>query len=163
MAGNPGGERASPFSIQLVEAYVHEMKVARRALDKDESAEPTVRLGTPSAAMQEDMLGFSVRWTANVTFPLSPELVVDLSCTVTGEFISENAVSDELYDSFQNRESFILLWPYLRAYVGEIGRMVAVELPPLPTVDVRRFFAQQEDSGDAVRDTTEADEPSGAG
>jgi len=95
--------------------------------------------------MQDDLLGFAVRCTAEVTFPVSPQVVLQFSCTVAGEFTSDTPVSDELYDTFQNRESFILLWPYVRSFVGEMSRILALELPPLPTVDMRRFFGLEDE------------------
>jgi hypothetical protein len=63
-----------------------------------------------------------------------------VTCGIEGQFVSEEPLPDDAFERFREREAFVLLWPYIRAAVGEITRMLGVLVPPLPTVDVRSIL-----------------------
>lgn len=131
---------APAFDTQLDNAFVHELSAVRRKVTADDPSGPTVNALSPSAVMSEDREGFSVQWSVRVFAPTDAGEAVEINCTVEGQFSRDVPVDDELFSSFRTRESFILLWPYARSAVGEIARMLALDIPPLPTVDVRRFL-----------------------
>jgi hypothetical protein len=71
-----------------------------------------------------------------VTVRLSPEIVASIDCAIDGTFESEVPLNDDFVAEFINGGAKVILWPYLRAAVGEIARMAEVDAPPLPTLDV---------------------------
>lgn len=89
----------------------------------------------PHASEARDVGGFTVLAGADVTHAWARQCAT-IRCVVTGYFSYEGEVDPELLARFQHREAMVLLWPYVRAAVGEIGRMMDIELPPLPTLDV---------------------------
>lgn len=157
MTASPHEREGPPgFSIQLEDVFLHELRGWRREPEPDEPSEPRIDAAPVGAFIQEDRRGFSVRWRATIRYPAAPDEVVEVSCTVEGRFASPSDIDEDLYELFKARESFILLWPYLRASAGEVGRMMAVRLPPLPIVDVRSFLAAIDD---AAREEESAELP----
>jgi hypothetical protein len=74
----------------------------------------------------------------SVTYRYSGTHVVHLFCSVEGDFRSTSKITERRFESFREREAFVLLWPYLRASIGELARMLEIRMPPLPVLDVRR-------------------------
>lgn len=60
--------------------------------------------------------------------------MADLRCSVAGIFRIDEP--DAIYHGrFSSRESVVLIYPYLRASVGQVWRMSGIQVPPMPTLD----------------------------
>jgi hypothetical protein len=136
-----------PFDVQLVGATVHEIRTSRRRRKRTDSDKPIIEswLQPHLHAGPEEGL-FTVLAGADVTHVAGPRQMATVHCSVMGFFSYRGAVSDEMLTRFQHVESMVLLWPYLRAAVAELARMMDTDLPPLPTLDVLKEL--QRDSGD---------------
>jgi hypothetical protein len=86
---------------------------------------------------------FTVLAGADVTHVVRDQAVT-VHCVVIGLFSHGEEVSPSLLRRFQHHEAMVLLWPYLRAAVGEIGHMMDLGLPPLPTLDVLKVLQATE-------------------
>lgn len=67
--------------------------------------------------------------------PGSPGVpTADLRCSVGGVFRAEPPDA-AVMGRFGVREAVVLIYPYLRASVGQIWRISGTQMPPLPTLD----------------------------
>ena len=125
-----------PFDVQLVGVSVHEIRTGRRKRRRTDQERPVVEswLQPHSGAANDDGV-FTVIAGVDVTYAVGDQAAT-IRCGVVGLFRHEAEVAPELLARFQHREAMILLWPYVRAAVGEIGHMMDLGLPPLPTLDV---------------------------
>lgn len=126
----------SLFPIQLVE--VHCATVRAQHKNKDEAAsteEAGFRLSlTPLDGARR---AFGARLDVGITTPSNIEdELADLFVVVQGTFTSENEIDDDLYARFIEFTPVVLLWPYARAYMGQLAMMLGLVIPPLPSLDV---------------------------
>ena len=131
-----------PFPFQLRDAYIQSCTLSRReALDTD-PARPRFETSFRSETA-EDLPGFLAYLTVEVVFAFRPGATCTLSVCTTGVFKQAEAVPSETERQFIRDDCAVLLWPYARANVGEIFRMAGLQLPPLPTIDVRRALSNR--------------------
>ncbi len=83
----------------------------------------------------DDRRSFRARVEVESNAPISPDERAVRQVTVDGAFIAADDLTGDYYDEFTNRTPLVLLWPYARAYLADLGRMLGVSLPPLPTID----------------------------
>jgi hypothetical protein len=133
-----------PFDIQLAGATVHEIRTSRRRRKRTDSDKPIIEswLQPHLPPGAEEGL-FTVLAGADVTHAAGPRQMATVRCSVMGYFSYNGPVSDEMMTRFQHVESMVLLWPYLRAAVAEIARMMDSDLPPLPTLDVLKELQRE--------------------
>ena len=134
------------FGIRLRDAYLHEARV-RRVVRRKPRATPTPTLSTTLQewGLDEARQTLIVIVSADVKVPYrSGEADLHLHAATLGEFASLEPIEVEVADQFAKRDAVVLLFPYLRAFVGELGRMTGLGVPPLPTLDVTEFMAQAE-------------------
>ena len=133
---------APTYVIQLraVRTYEVEAKRFRResAEPVDPSAEPTVNAQLRSKWISPERDRFRVMWQAEVDYPYSRQFKVKMLCSVDAAFSSSAPITKRRFESFQEREAFVLIWPYLRASMAEMARMLEIRMPPLPVLDVRK-------------------------
>jgi preprotein translocase subunit SecB len=133
------GEVTPDFGYQLVDVYLYDCSVTRRQVGPDDPERPRFDVELESASEGE---GFAATLAVSVTFRHRPEALCELKVAATGVFHQHGTVPDEDERVFRGSDCAVLLWPYARAYVGELGRMLDIDLPPLPVIDVRDALAR---------------------
>lgn len=123
------------YPFQFVDAYLFDATV-RRVPNAAEEADdqPTLHLSAVSAHVQEDDRVLVATIGASVAVPFGSGNRLEIACQTAGHFRSENPIEAATADSFLPT-AFVLIYPYLRAHVGELARMTALVVPPLPTID----------------------------
>jgi hypothetical protein len=134
------GPAAERYAVQLLDAYVVDLVTSRRRLEPEEAQTPEpdtgeLEISHPGAERSDDGRHFSVVWKAETRMRMGSVLVT-VTCAIEGQFVSDEPLSEDGFLQFRAREAFVLLWPYLRTAVGEAGRMLGMQLPPLPTIAV---------------------------
>jgi preprotein translocase subunit SecB len=151
LAAQPSGDQPDlvpNFAFQLVDVYLHDCSITRReALDAD-PRQPTFETGLTSddGALGAPAGAFSAHLKVVINFRFRDEAVITVAATTTGFFVREGSIDDQLVTRFKTLDCAVLLWPYARAHLGELGRMTNVGLPPLPTVDVRSLLTAEQGS-----------------
>lgn len=122
--------------VQMVDAYLHGVHLERRDRVEGDPPGPTLVVGL---AGQTDPEGqpptFAVILEAQIVAPFNDgRAIAELRCSVVGIF---SVLQPETLDlgRFTSRESVVLIYPYLRASVGQIWRMSGIPMPPIPTLD----------------------------
>lgn len=115
--------------IQLVDVYVYDVSVVRRQRVEGDPAEPTARTTVSGPVPEEEGL-WTGRISVDVALPFRPEALAEIKLSVAGLF------SQKPQDPADTQMMW-LLWPYTRAYVHEIGRMLGLPVPMLPMISVR--------------------------
>lgn len=147
-----------PFDVQLVGVSVYDIRTRRRRRRRADADRPIVESWLqPHEPVAADEGVFTVLAGADVRYAVSDQAVT-IHCAVVGLFRHEANVSEQLLARFQHRESLVLLWPYVRAAVGEIGHMMDLGLPPLPTLDVMALIESAE-AGAAAQEVNEPARP----
>ena len=135
-AATEPGTALPTYSVQLQDVYLYEAKV-ERLLSEGEPAESALDVGIRWHALSDDATELRVIMGANVQLPYNDLLAVaKVDVTLLGVFASSSPMTPDSALAFSDREAFILIYPYLRSHVGEIGRMLGLPFPPLPTLDV---------------------------
>lgn len=128
--------------VQMLDAYVHEMHLERR--DRVAGDPPGLALEVSIAGQTEPDGGssvFAVILQAHVLAPFNEDrATADLRCSVTGIFrVDDPSAVDQ--GRFSSREAVVLIYPYLRASVGQVWRMTGITIPPMPTLDTVALLA----------------------
>ena len=123
--------------IRLLDAYMLEAQVERRAEEgADPESGPTFDLQVrPPETHEDDIL--TVRIAGKVERAFKPGYVASISCTAIGHFRTTNAPEGFNPEAFANGDGLVIVYPFLRGYIGELARMTAILFPPLPTLNVR--------------------------
>lgn len=138
-SARPEGTDVPPFVFQLIDAYVFEASLERRAASEGDPSEPRFRTNYQTFDWPEGN-GFIGRLTVEAAYRFRDEALCVVRSATQAHFASDEEVlptSDEVA-LFRQRDSAVLVWPYARAHLAELVRMMNLSLPPLPTVDVRR-------------------------
>jgi preprotein translocase subunit SecB len=136
------------FAYQLVDVYLTDSRIERRTAEPDDPLQPTFETGLASEDGPKDGPegAFVAHLHVVVKFRFRDEAVITVAATTTGFFTREGSLESDLAERFKTIDCAVLLWPYARANIGELGRMTNVGLPPLPTVDVRELLSDQANS-----------------
>jgi len=128
--------RLPEYPVQLVGARLYSAALIRRKPVETDSEGPGLDFAVRAHSVRPDLHGLSVLVGATVTVRLHSEIVASIDCAIDGTFESAIPLVDDFIAEFINGGAKVILWPYLRAAVGEIARMAEVDAPPLPTLDV---------------------------
>jgi Preprotein translocase subunit SecB. len=85
----------------------------------------------------EGISGFSALLIVEVKFRFREEAVATIRTSTQGVFVKEGNPPPDVTERFRSADCAVLLWPYARAHVSEVARMMDIDIPPLPTIDVR--------------------------
>ena len=126
------------FAIQLEEVYCASTRAERRDRRDDETDEGLKgsRINLSSTDLDDDRLRFRCRLEVSVVAPVLEQEVAELTVLVQGLFVADEPISDELHEAFTEFTPMVQLYPYARAYLGDLGRMLAVVLRTLPLITV---------------------------
>jgi preprotein translocase subunit SecB len=132
------------FSTQLLDAYLYEANVSRRERKPEDDSQPTLNANINAPEPNPDSTSFSQLIGVTVVVPFRDgSAILEIRCTYNGVFGSSSGpMSADQIKVIAERTTTVLLWPYLRAGVAEIGRMTAVPIPQIPTLDVANFLAE---------------------
>lgn len=122
-----------PYAIQLGAVYCVVARVERSDQVEDQATDQAVRIG--STPLEEDKRSFKCRLALDWVVPILSGEMAHLEVTVQGQFASTDDISIEDHAAFVSYTPLVMLWPYARAYVAELARMIGAELPPLPLID----------------------------
>jgi preprotein translocase subunit SecB len=81
--------------------------------------------------------------------PTGKQTGCQLKVSVEGQFattVDPKSLKEDVIKQFRGLDSAVLLWPYLRQYVHDLTSRLGLELPPLPTIDVRALLVNGEKS-----------------
>jgi len=136
------------FPFQLADAYLYEATVARV---EDPAAKmgdkPTLEIRRASISIQEEDLILVVVIGAKVGIVYRDGHRLEIDCAAAGHFRSQDPIKEPEGREFADHSALVLIYPYLRASVGELGRMTGIEVPVLPTLDVAGTLAALRDAG----------------
>ena len=124
------------YPVQLRGARLYLAHLVRRKREATDPAGPGLDFSVRTHVVREDRRGLSVLVGATVTIPMQPEIVASIECAIDGTFESEVPLTEEFVHEFVAGGATVILWPYLRAAVGEVARLAEIDAPPLPTLDV---------------------------
>jgi preprotein translocase subunit SecB len=125
------------FHLQLVDAYLYHASVARVSNPSANTTDPpTLEVRPESASTQEDDRVLVVVIGAKVGVAFREGHRLEIDCATAGHFRSERPITEAEGREFTENSALVLIYPYLRAHVGELGRMSGIHVPPLPTLDV---------------------------
>ncbi|MDP2350451.1 MAG: hypothetical protein Q8M74_04765 [Chloroflexota bacterium] len=125
------------FGVQLTDAYLYETEVKRGPRPPDAPEQPSLEIGIRGHIVDDDQRGIRVVLGARVGIPFKDnEALATIDCSVLGVFASSTPIRADYVETFVQREALVLLYPYLRSVVGELGRLISLPAPPLPTLDV---------------------------
>jgi preprotein translocase subunit SecB len=122
------------YPLQFVDAYLFDAAVRRVPNVAGASDEPALHLSAVSAHVQEEDRVLVATIGASVAVPYGSGNRLEIACQTSGHFRSEGSIEAATADSFLPT-AFVLIYPYLRAHIGELARMTALAVPPLPTID----------------------------
>jgi preprotein translocase subunit SecB len=128
--------RLPQYPVQLVGARLYSAQLVRRKPVETDPEGPGLDFGVRAHSVRQDLRGLSVLVGATVTVRVESEIVAAIECAIDGTFNSDVELTDDFVAEFVNGGAKVILWPYLRAAVGEVARMAEVDAPPLPTLDV---------------------------
>jgi len=125
------------FRLQLVEVYLMEATVAREADERPEPRTPELEIGQGEPTLQDASRTLVITIDARVGIPYKAGWILRIGAKVAGHFTSTKAITQATAREFcLSGTALILLFPYLRANVGELGRMTRIDVPALPIIDV---------------------------
>lgn len=130
---NDDGPELRPYPIQLRTVFCVEARAERKTAGEDVSAEPAIEVELSRTGLSAERNWFSTRVTVDFRATVS-RVTADCHVVVQGDFISGGPISDQHYEAFVEYTPVALLWPYARAYLTDLSRMLGVSLPPLPTL-----------------------------
>jgi len=138
-AVNPDLPDALPlYGVQLVDTYLLDAQVSRRPKTDEDEDGPTLEASQGPSLASEDEKTLDASISVKLAVPYRDgEYRLEILCSVTGRFVSTEPKTSTFWDAFAGREALAVLWPYLRASVGELGRMTGLRVPMLPTLDVK--------------------------
>ena len=126
--------REQYFPYQLSDAYLYDCSVERREAHADDTERPHFEL---SLRTEERGDGFFASLGVRVVFRFRPEATAVLATTTVGVFQGGQGTSTGDAERFRKADCAVLLWPYARANIGTLSKLLDLDLPPLPTIDVR--------------------------
>jgi preprotein translocase subunit SecB len=130
----PEGPELQPYPIQLVAAFCVETSGKRQSLPEGDPPEPQFAVTLARTELDSTGTSFSCRLTVEASIPVAG-LMAECRVVVQGDYASAEPIAVELLERFAGYTATVMLWPYARAYVGDIGRQLALPIPPLPTLD----------------------------
>ena len=137
-SGSPRGARL--FPIQLEDVYSVSARAERRDRVEGDGAPEAKgsRVSVSNTPLSEDGRRFRCRLEVSLSAPVLDQEVAELTLTVQGNYRSDEPISQEALAAFVQGTPLVQLWPYARGYLSELGRLLGVNLPPLPLIDVTR-------------------------
>ncbi len=132
-----GSKEIPSFAFQLADAYLHSCTVKRRDALPDDPEQPTFATSLETHDREEGD-GFIAQLSVAVAFRFRAEASCVIEMSTTGVFLKTGQIEAADEHQFRVADCAVILWPYARALVGELVRMTGLQLPPLPTVDVRQ-------------------------
>jgi hypothetical protein len=137
-SGSPQGARL--FPIQLDDVYSVSARAERRdQIESDGAPEAKgSRVSVSNTPLSADERRFRCRLEVSLSAPVLDQEVAELTLIVQGNYRSDEPITQEALSAFVQGTPLVQLWPYARAYLAELGRIVGVGLPPLPLIDVTR-------------------------
>lgn len=131
------------FGYQLLDVYLLDCSVTRRAADGDELQRPNIDLALAAHenAAEDEEPGFTALLSVDVQFRFQPDAVCEIKTRTVGAFREVGALKPDERSRFRDIDCAVLIWPYSRSIVGELVRLTGLSLAPLPTIDVRRALA----------------------
>ena len=123
------------YAVQLIDAYVLEARISRIPGPEGPAATgPLAETAISEPSFTDDRKRLEQVLNGRVSVPYRDgQFMMVIECSILGTFISTEPIDPK---AFTGRETIVVLWPYLRASVGELGRMTGLPVPPLPTLDV---------------------------
>jgi preprotein translocase subunit SecB len=121
------------YPIRLVAVFCLDLRASRAGELPGKPGE--VRVEVARSDRSEDSRTFSCRLKVVASYTVLDVEPAFVEVTVQGNFESDEPLSDALYEAFTAFTPVSLLWPYARAYTANLGQMLGVGLPPLPTLD----------------------------
>jgi preprotein translocase subunit SecB len=124
------------YPIQLAEVHCATIRADHRPKpDDSEHLQTAVQIALTE--LDAAARAFRVRLDVQIGVPAVGEgEIADLQVVVQGTFTAESEISAELYARYTAFTPVALLWPYARAYLSQLGSMVGLAIPPLPSLDV---------------------------
>jgi hypothetical protein len=119
--------------IQIVEIWTAQAHSNRRA--RRDSDPSTMTAYIPRARLvgrAEDGRSFSISVSARIRVPVADDQIWIGSVRLAATLISEVEVSEEDAAAFARLSGVFLMWPYARVYLGQMGGIAGVTVPPLP-------------------------------
>ena len=124
------------FALQIADAYLYDSSVTRvPTLDAKPGDNPSAEIYAHSWHIQENDRVLVVVIGARASAPFREGQVLKVECTTAGHFRSEVPLTRESVADFAAGTALLLIYPYLRANVGELARMTGISVPSLPTLD----------------------------
>lgn len=125
------------YPVQLADAYLYEARATRGEATTGDPDEPTLEATVNLPLLADDRRSFNQVVGVKILAP-QPRggWTLEIECSVNGRFQAASELSEKYVQEFGDRESLVLLWPYVRAFASELVRMTQVKVPPLPTLDV---------------------------
>lgn len=133
----------SPFAVQLRSARVARVKVEPSEV---QGKQPTSLPMSLSLQVGEvgDAGEFMLMMEFGTRIPLGEKYQYTVDMTVEGVFESRADVpplSEAEQLQFKGRDAVVLLWPYLRVFLGNLLSSVGLHrVPPLPMIDPRTLL-----------------------
>jgi preprotein translocase subunit SecB len=134
------------YGIQLGGAYLHQARVSRAAPVPEEKRQLTLDVQIHGIDIDRGGKRFAVVLAAVVAVPFRETALLNIECSVAGEFVAEKRTRKATLEAFARREAVLLLWPYLRAMLGQLGSLTGIQVPPLPIVNVLAMLAAREEA-----------------
>jgi preprotein translocase subunit SecB len=131
--GTPEPE-LQPYPVQLIAAHCVECSAERRPHPPDEPPEPKITAELSRTDLVEDGRAFGARLTVGYAVAAPGNAVADLRVVVQGSFSTDEPMNAEQYEAFAAYTPVALLWPYARAYLSDLARMLGLTIAPLPTL-----------------------------
>lgn len=126
------------YGVQLVDAYLLGSQVSRRSKREGDDEGPTLEASIGPSQVSDDHKTLDASLGVKVAVPYrEAQAYLEIECMLTGRFVSTEERADAFWEAFAGREALAVLWPYVRASVGELGRMTGLRVPLLPTLDVK--------------------------
>ena len=144
------------FSTQLLDAYLYEATVSRREKKAEDGAQPVLNATMAAPEVSPDSTSFSQLIGVTVAVPFNEgAAILEMKCVYNGVFASSlGPMTPDQIKEMASRTTTVLLWPYLRAGVAQLGQMTAVPIPQIPTLDVATFMATAAEAAPKPRPTS---------
>ena len=135
-----GTQNPPLFPIQLEDVYSVSARAERRdRVDGDsQTAAKGARVSVSFTPLSVDGRRFRCRLDVSLSAPVLDQEIAELTLTVQGNYHSNEPITEEAHSAFVHSTPLVQLWPYARGYLSDLGRLLGVNLPPLPLVDVTR-------------------------
>ena len=123
------------YPIQLADAFCVRSSSERRARREDDPRQSRLSISLSRTTPPDGAHEFNARIRVEGVVPIDDNEIAEVGLTVQGVFRSEQPLSADALEAFAARTPLVMLWPYARGYFSDLGRMMGVALPPLPTLD----------------------------